>query len=71
MNDSGSFTTHDTARSCEHGFLFYMVQTADLNADGNIDLIVDGKVNSEITWFANDGNGYFTYMQAIEQTLQC
>lgn len=73
MNEGGSFITHDIARSnsiVNSGFSF-MLHSADLNGNGTSDLVIDGKANSEISWYANDGNGYFTFMQAIETTNQC
>jgi hypothetical protein len=73
MNDNGQFTTHDVPRSTSivnTGFCF-MIHTADLNGNGIADLIIDGNTNSEIRWYANDGNGFFSLMQTIDNTLQC
>jgi len=73
MNDNGSFITHDVARSnsiVNQGFCF-MIHTSDLDGNGTKDLIVDGHSGSDIRWYANDGNGFFTFVQTIENTLQC
>lgn len=73
MNNNGSFASHDLVRSnsiINSGFCF-MIHTADLDNNGTKDLIIDGNGNSEITWHANDGNGFFSFMQTIETTAQC
>ncbi|HOI33322.1 MAG TPA: VCBS repeat-containing protein, partial [Bacteroidales bacterium] len=73
MNDNGLFTTHDIVRSnsiANNGFCF-MLHTADLDGNNSMDLIIDGNSNSEISWYANDGNGFFTFMESIENTIQC
>lgn len=73
MNNNGLFTTHDIARSnsiANNGFCF-MISTADLDGNNSMDLIIDGNSNSEISWYANDGNGFFSYTEAVENTLQC
>jgi hypothetical protein len=73
MNDNGSFTSHDIARSNSivNPGLCFMAHTADLDGNGSMDLVIDGNANSEINWHANDGNGFFTLMQTIENTAQC
>jgi len=73
MNDNGSFTSHDIARSNSivNPGLCFMAHTADLDGNGSMDLVIDGNANSEINWHANDGNGFFSFMQTIETTAQC
>lgn len=73
MNNNGSFTTHDTNRSnsiSNNGFCF-MTHTADLDGNGTKDLIIDGNSSSEIVWYSNDGNGFFTLEQTLDFTTQC
>ncbi len=73
MNDNGQFTTHDPARTASivNPGLSFMVHTADLDGNSSMDLIIDGNAGSEIRWYANDGNGFFTLMQTIENTDLC
>lgn len=73
MNDNGSFTAQDIPRSNSivNQGLCFLVHTADLDGNGSMDLIIDGNGNSEISWYANDGNGFFTFVQSIETTVQC
>ena len=73
MNDNGSFVAQDIARSNSivNQGLCFLVHTADLDGNGSMDLVIDGNSNSEISWYANDGNGFFTFMQTIENTAQC
>lgn len=73
MNNNGSFSTHDIARSntISNDFFCFLVKTADLNDDGNIDLILDLNANTTISWLENTGNGFFGTEIVVENTLQC
>src|SRR5690606_41946365 len=52
-------------------FRSFMTHTAELDGNGNKDLIIDGNSSSEIVWYSNDGNGFFTLEQTLDFTAQC
>lgn len=72
INNNGIFE-FDTARtnSIVNPGLVFLVYLNDLNNDGTPDLVIDGNSNNEIRWYANDGNGFFSYSQTIHTTAQC
>jgi len=46
------------------------VNTADLNGDGTLDVVVSSERADKIVWYANDGEGNFGEEQIIESDLE-
>lgn len=64
----------DTARtySINDNSLAFLVETEDLNNDGHPDLVINGNGQSDLRWYENDGNGFFSLAQIFEpNTSHC
>lgn len=64
----------DTVRtySINDNSLSFLVETEDLNNDGHLDLVINGHSQSDLRWYENDGNGFFSLAQIFEpNTTHC
>lgn len=71
MNNGATFT-YDTIRSLSvnSNDLVFLVRSKNFDNDNNIDLVVNGSNNS-IMYFSNDGNGFFTLSEIIDNITNC
>lgn len=72
MNNNGSFSL-DSERSLSANSvgLVFLVHAKDLDNDGDIDLILDGSSSNQIQCYKNDGDGYYSLSQVIDDVSQC
>ncbi len=52
--------------------LVLLVDLNDFDNDGDIDLLIGGQNQSDLRWYSNNGNGFFSLVQIIENNaIQC
>jgi len=71
MNDAGVFS-FDSQRtnSIVNSGLVLVTELNDFDGDGDNDLIIDGGNNTDLRWYANDGNGFFSLAQVFQTNIQ-
>ncbi len=58
--------------SIVNGGLVFLVELNDFDNDGDNDLLISGNNNSDLRWYANDSNGFFTLSQIFQTSItQC
>jgi hypothetical protein len=69
MNDNGLFS-FDTLRSnsITNSGLVFLVALDDLNQDNSPDLVICGNSSSDLRWYSNDGNGFFSLQEIFESS---
>jgi len=70
-NVGGTFS-YDEARSQSIvvSGLIFVVRFADIDADGDEDLLLDGAIQQDIRWYANDGNGFYSLAEIVDENSE-
>ncbi len=72
-NDSGTFV-YDSARTgaVVNNGLVFLVRLADFDNDGDADLLISGNDQTDLRWYKNDGDGFFSSPQVFQaNVMEC
>ncbi len=69
-NENGTLSYDaDRSNSIENQGLVTLVAAGDCDEDGDTDILINGNSSSDLRWYANDGNGFFSLKQVIIENV--